>query len=292
MNNAAIVNSEQETNRLSLTESDALFPVKSVPAGAMIPNVGVAHSDYQAIVRTDTNEVLGIHKNNYRLVTNQEVFRAFDSALTESSINLTDVNVCDEVSHLGARAYRTYTFPGQRVAIADENDLVDLKLQIVNSYDGTLAFSTRLGGYRLLCSNGMVIGDTFLYKTKKHTSSFDLEEIISTVNTCIEHFTAISGEWGRWASCSITFKDAERVLTSVPGFNDRIKTAVLGNFIQESQECGSTLWAFYNALTHYSSHAPVQKRSENNVASLRMSREKLVQQAINSEPFKMLAKAA
>ena len=164
------------------------FPVELVPAHAMLGNSFI-QSDYQAVVRTDTNEVLGIHGAGYNLVRNAEVYGAFDDALRYSSLDLNGMIVRDNLSHNGARAVRTYIFPEYRFPVGRVGDLVDMQLRVVNSYDGSLAFSAIVGAYRLVCTNGLVIGEKIAQTYSKHTESFDLQSILAKLNGAIQAYS-------------------------------------------------------------------------------------------------------
>jgi len=48
----------------------------------------------------------------------------------------------------------------------------------------------------------------------------------------------------------------------------------------------------FNALTHWSTHAPVRSRSQGNLASVRQDRESRVKTVLESAPFRRLALAA
>jgi hypothetical protein len=63
----------------------------------------------------------------------------------------------------------------------------DLKLQLVitNSHDGLSSFSIKLGIYRLVCSNGLMVGETFESVTLRHTGS-----IIEQVDEAVERMVA------------------------------------------------------------------------------------------------------
>lgn len=63
----------------------------------------------------------------------------------------------------------------------------DVKLQLVitNSHDGLSSFSIKLGIYRLVCSNGLMVGSTFESVTLRHTGS-----IIEQVDQAVERMVA------------------------------------------------------------------------------------------------------
>jgi hypothetical protein len=48
----------------------------------------------------------------------------------------------DELTYGGARSVRTYVFPAHSFRIGRSDDVVDLRVQVINSYDGSSAFTT------------------------------------------------------------------------------------------------------------------------------------------------------
>lgn len=63
----------------------------------------------------------------------------------------------------------------------------DVKLQLVitNSHDGLSAFTIKLGIYRFVCANGLMVGTTFESVSLRHTGN-----IIDEVDTAIEKMVA------------------------------------------------------------------------------------------------------
>lgn len=270
---------------------DLCFPVAMVPAAALLHEATLA-SNYQAVVRTDTHEVLGIHGPGYRLLRNEEALSAFDAALRRSPLHLEGMHCQDELSHSGARAYRTYTFPAHSVAIGRANDLTHLKLMVSNSYDGSLAFTSKLGAYRLLCSNGMVIGTTFLHAAVRHTRWLSVDSVIQRLTKAVELFHDQARQWRAWSHLPITEEAVRQVFQHLPGLNPKLEEHLFTTYQVEAEILGPSLWALFNSLTHWSTHAPVRHASQGNLASIRQERENRVKAVIESEPFRRLALAA
>jgi hypothetical protein len=61
---------------------------------------------------------------------------------------------------------------------------VKLQLLVTNSHDGSSSFSIKLGIFRLVCSNGLVVGTTFESVTLRHTGRI-LEEIDGAVERMV-----------------------------------------------------------------------------------------------------------
>ncbi|MCC7279072.1 MAG: DUF932 domain-containing protein [Chromatiaceae bacterium] len=270
---------------------DLFFPVEMVPAAALLSDVTLP-SNYQAVVRTDTQTVLGIHGPGYRLLRNEEALGAFDAALRRTPLEVDGMQVKDELSYSGARAYRTYTFPTHSVAIGRANDHTHLKLMVSNSYDGSLAFTSRLGAYRLLCANGMVIGTTFLHAAVRHTKRLSVATVVERLSKVVDLFHEQTQHWRAWSHLSVSADEVRQVLRQLPALNPKLEEQLFTTYLNEAELLGPSLWALFNSLTHWSTHAPVRERSLGNLASIRQERESRVKAVITSEPFRRLALAA
>ena len=286
----SILNATQ-TQKPSVTKADdLLFPVELVPVGAIFDDGNFAKSNnYQAVIRTDTNEVLGIHGKGYNLLSNAEAFDAFDEALHESQLDLSGMTVKNEIANYGAKSFRTYTFPSHTVQINRCDDESQLKLQIINSYDGSTSFSSRVGGFRLLCSNGMVIGKTFMHASLRHTKSLDIKSVISKLDETINVYLENANQWQQWSKQRISLYDLEAVVKHFADGNEKLEQSLIENYHQEAQEIGLNKWSLFNAFTHWSTHAPVREASQSNAASIRLNRELRVQRLLESPEWKRLA---
>lgn len=66
----------------------------------------------------------------------------------------------------------------------NHND-VKLQLLVTNSHDGLSSFSIKLGFFRLVCSNGLVVGQTFESVNLRHTGN-----IIEQIDEAVERMVA------------------------------------------------------------------------------------------------------
>tara|TARA_R110002020_G_scaffold116034_1_gene266226 strand:+ start:936 stop:1703 length:768 start_codon:yes stop_codon:yes gene_type:complete len=170
---------------MSNLENNMLFPVKEVPAILQDTHLSTEH---KFIVREDTEQVLSCMSNEYKLVTNQEVFEKSSEVIKEFEGTLTETKIFGN----GARARWRYRFP-QTLKVGED----DMHPEIImgNSYDGTSQVYMMMGAYRLVCSNGMIIGVTFGKFNNRHSvynpnvKQLDtvLPDMIRTAITAIEN---------------------------------------------------------------------------------------------------------
>jgi len=270
-------------------DSPLYFPVESrsvcVNDAEGLPR---SASGYQAIVRTDTNAVLGIHGRAYKVVPNEPLFRGFDEALQASDLDLSGLKIEDHVNYGGRRVIRNYCFP-TITAEPRIGDIVELRISVINSFDSGNAFAAQVGGMRLWCLNGAVSlqGSASVYG--RHTSGFDNARALTKIKEAIERYLVAALDWSEWSQRELTPLQAQTALEAFPDLNPTLLQRLEQAWTIESNNAGSTVWALYNAATRWSTHTPVRQSSEPNRASIVLDRERRVRQFMHSRVFKKLA---
>ena len=219
------------------------FPITTVPIkanGQEIPKKA-------AVLRTDTNEPLGIVSNQYGLLTHTDVIDSLRHVLSgqkyEEQIQLTKN---------GAHLFASYKLTDIQIE-PKLNDFVSMRLIGRNSYDGTKSFTMMLGAFRLVCSNGMVIGKELFSFRQRHISSvvsLDQELLDSKVGDLIGTFKR---------SLPIM-----KTMTKTPAnvdesFFDKDKISMPNYLVKEALEIyendkQKTVWNLYNAFTSVITH--------------------------------------
>ena len=162
---------------------DTMFPIKEVPAVGV---TGLGKSDnpivdtgYKFIVREDTGQVLSCMTDAYKTISNSNIISKATPILKEKGAILTDVRMFAD----GARTKWTYRLNDTKVKVA-KDDYLNPEITIVNSYDGSSEASAHGGAFRLVCSNGMVIGYALSKEGSRHIvwdKSDEIEKIINNV---------------------------------------------------------------------------------------------------------------
>jgi len=225
-----------------------LFPVKEIPA---IGNAGlgkkhnpITDTGYKFIVREDTGEVISCMNNEYNLIPNEQVLDTAVPIMDKYGAKLKEVRTFSE----GARSQWTWNFPDSTVDIGG-GDYVNPTVTIKNSYDGSLEASATAGAFRLVCSNGMVIGIVLGKNSVKHsiwTKDFNFDEIITSV---VKKTGAIFTEdFPLLAETKVKTEDIASVIKMFPEqYTDTVVNYMLGNEI-------ATYWDLLNAATWVATH--------------------------------------
>lgn len=228
------------------------FPVEEVQcqteSGIKIP--------FKAIVRPDTKQVLGTVGADYKLMRHADVFGTI-----EKDLGLTDVAPKHTVCKGGAVVFARYDAPQLGMFESRKGDLVNFKIDIFNSYDGSLAVGFRIIGERLACSNGMVVAGTIAKAEFKHTANAQIESLRDKFNEKKEQLNLVKSRWSIWAKTHC--KDEK-----IEAFNDQYLNDSLGEQVESiyqsnyAPNLGPNVWSYFNALTHYSTH--ILKAQKNN----------------------------
>ena len=230
--------------------NESYFPVKEVPV--MYDMVGKNESvnaGYKLIVREDNNKILSCMTDNYKLVTNKDIMEKAEPVLKEQGAILSDVHMFGN----GARVRYKYRFPDTKVEV-EKNDFVNPEIIINNSYDGTSEVSAMGGAFRLVCSNGLVIGYSIGKEGSRHTVWNKKEEIEAIVKSVINKTTTVfKSDFPKMIEKAVKKKDSQKLLELFPGYT-------MESMVQYMLKTPpKNYWDLLNAATWVTTHVMKRK---------------------------------
>ena len=260
---------------------DIYFDVIERPVTTVIDDTVHWSDQYKALIRPDTGRILGVHSKKYKMVKNGHAYPLVDEALESADINTSRMTVNDQLDFGGARTIRTYNFPDHTIDIGG-GDKVCLQLKVTNSYDGSNAFGFLFGGYRFICSNGMVVGTSLARVKRKHTTNINVEDLINKLNIAAESYFDNEPMWKKWASTTISEQQALDVLLELAGGNEdgRLYKQLIPMWWKERRTLGATAWALYQVVTAWSTHTT--SRTRENAGTALLLREERVRNVLPS----------
>tara|TARA_R110000824_G_scaffold28442_2_gene95585 strand:- start:1218 stop:2051 length:834 start_codon:yes stop_codon:yes gene_type:complete len=213
----------------------------------------------------------------YHLVQNKDIMPQFHEVILASNLDKTGMTKEIQQSHYGAKTIVTYTFPAHEIEITP-GDFVQLRIMVLNSYDGTWKFMSMVGAVRIACMNGQVVVDSFSSYNSKHTASLDTDVAVAKMETALEVYTKNAEIWKSYPKSPVTASQATRIFKQVAGKSERLEALLEETYIKYVDEMGHNLWAVFNTLTDWSSHAKF-KNEANKVATI-YNRESKVRKVI------------
>ncbi len=233
--------------------------------------------DFKAIVNPNTEEIISVVGSGYQLVQNADIFPQYDEAIYMSNLNTNGMTRKVYTSHNEGRTKVEYRFPEHRVSIMD-NDEIDLTLTVLNSYDTSWRFRSILGAFRLLCTNGMIVGTAFQQYQGKHTLNLDTNRAIKDLALSLDFFEENANSWKEYPNVRVNAFQVDRVFKALSKDSKSIRVALDESHEGYVRRLGDNLWALFNTLTHWSTHYKV--RNEANTSSIVLNREDKVRKVL------------
>ena len=232
------------------TMEETLFPVKEVPAifmeAARFKDLEQVKTGYKFIVREDTGDVLSCMTDQYQIVDNKTVVDKTKKVLKGSGAILKEARTFSG----GSKSIWTWTFPKTEVEIR-KGDIVHPELIIKNSYDGSTSVDIMGGAFRLVCLNGLTIGNVVSRKKNVHkiynqginNIDWAIEQTLKNLNQIFDE------EFPTFAKTKLhTRKHIADTIKMIPSqYLEEFTRYLTNNKID-------TYWDLLNAATHLATH--------------------------------------
>ena len=227
------------------------FPVEEIPAVGQLFGKGIKEeTGHKFIVRKDTGDILSCVTNTYKIVTNSSIIDAAQPVLKESGAVLTEA----ESFGKGARSTWTWKIPDIKVKV-DKKDYLNPTITLKNSYDGSVQLHILAGAFRLICSNGLVVGTTISNKVNKHSIyNLNLDKIEESIKDTVDSIqTIFSKDFPKLVETKVKPKHVHNLIKMFPDFTiERLTEYLLAHKVH-------TYWDLLNAATWVATH--VMKRN-------------------------------
>ncbi|CCO44228.1 conserved hypothetical protein [Vibrio nigripulchritudo SOn1] len=238
----------------------------------------------QCVVDSRNQHIIKVHGNQYTLLKNSVAYdmvdEAIDSLAARGELNIDGMHIKDSVTQKGGKTIREYVFPEHHVNV--DGTEVLMRVVVINSYDGSANFSLQVGGFRVVCLNGMVSGNKFLNLSQRHTGLISLDSISLRLVNSVMSFHELGLYWEKLLHTPISQSQSDSVLTEISG-NSINKFNMLSDlFDSHCKLMGRNWWAMYNALTAWSTHYEISPQSLPNKANVVLGRETEVAKIIRN----------
>ena len=278
MNDMTTINEVQTVNEWS-------FPVETVNLSAIKEGdcniYDVPPSMARGIMRTDTNQMLGVHGSKYKAIKHDDVVNSVLDAVNNSGISK-DYQQKIEVFDNGAKLRGTLNFP-DLVIEPSVGDYTQFQVVFFNSYDGSWAFAQQAQGLRLFCLNGCTKPDTVAKTTSKHTANVDVKASSAKIQIGLDAFFNSKELYQAWMKEDLTDLSVENFFkgslayvnskTSENKWNDKQLQKLMGLWSDNARYLGKNKWGLYNTMTEWATHtyesnspANTRRLRENQVA--------------------------
>ena len=290
---------------------DQLEPITDLPTILSSPVEYMDHNDNihqdpdRRVIYTDkSSKIINVVKKGFTYDNNQpsDIVRLSETTLMQAGVSLQGMTRTSQIAPDGSKMILQYTLPEFTIDLGN-GDETQFQILFYNSYDGSWCFTVRAGAIRMACLNGQVSVDDISMFKSKHTPSINPDHARRKMVLAIQQFHAEGQRWARWKEESVTNREALRIFADAAGckfvhenndmtlmelfqhknvYSNRALMYMWNQYTnQEQPKLGSNEWAVYNAMTHWSTHAPAaRKTDENNVLGTLVRRQDKVRNAV------------
>lgn len=234
------------------------FPVELVPIYTHDANPqAVGEPEYAeapkrfAVQRQDNRDVLGVVTDKYRLLPHAVVVDGFRKALEKGGYRFEERI---QVTKGGAHMFATYSFPELTIRVGKDDEIA-LQFTVKNSYDGGTSLNIVLGAFRLVCSNGMIIGKRFLGFKWRHTGdveNINVEQLEGKVKVLAASFQDSLPAMQAMAATRVSEEQLKALFdTDTSPLPEYLVKEAAASF---SRERDKSWWGAYNAMTYAITH--------------------------------------
>ena len=227
---------------------------------------GIPVPQRKAVVRTDTNEVLGVVGNSYQPVQNHQCFGFLDAVVADEQLRYHTAGALGK----GERVWMLAQLPGQ-IRVKNSDDVTEQFLLLSNSHDGSSALRVYFTPIRVVCANTLGMaerrsrgqGISIIHKGDLAAKIGEAQDILGFAKRFYDDLEArinhLANHHPNQRQLSIYFEslypDRENQnngrAKNVRGELQRLYEDGVG---QDIPEIRHSTWAAFNAVTEYVDH--------------------------------------
>lgn len=244
---------------------------------------GLPVTSRKAVVRTDTDDILGVVGTSYVPVQNREAFAFLDAIVADGSLRYHTAGALRK----GERIWLLAKLPGQ-IRVRFSEDVSEKYLLLHNSHDGSSALRVHFTSVRVVCSNTLSVaerqgrgeGVSIRHQGDLPSKIRQARDVLGIAARHFDdqegHFDLMARHYPNYSQVSAYFKS----LVPDPEEGNKARAENVRNELfrlfengkgQDIPEIKLTTWAALNAVTEYVDHfRPTRAKSEFDRAANRL----------------------
>lgn len=149
---------------------------------------------------------VGVVSKGYALLPHTTVLDLAVQALDAAKINPADVRAELRISDLGERMALALVLPDNFLFDPGDRFPMQMRLECLNSVDGSTRFRAEMGWFRLVCSNGLRFGIAHTEADRRHVGDLQLDHIGAVLGNGLRDYQAERVNLQRWAHAGVSLK--------------------------------------------------------------------------------------
>lgn len=257
----------------------------AVRSEKLVTAVSNIETESIAIVRDDTNQILGVHGKGYHPLQNSEMMEILDRISGKMDLPLHKGGYFGD----GQKTYIQLKTKDQPVG----TDLVKGYLTCVNSYDGSTSLAFGHSNLTISCQNTFFANYREMANKVRHTQKMHdrIDVICMQIEDVLRAEDKIFNQIKKMSEIDIDPKVREMVLSRMLDLNKEERLADIStlstrkknilsdlevNILGEIQDKGGNLWGLFSGITKYTTHGLKGDSNENKLFGVYGRREREV----------------
>lgn len=149
---------------------------------------------------------VGVVSKDYALVLHENVLDVATEALVAAKIAPGEVKAELNITEYGERMALSLFLPAKHCFDPGDGYPMALRLECLNSVDGSTRFRVLMGWFRLVCSNGLVIGVTSSDVRRRHVGDLQLQDVSEVLTSGLKESETEKENFKRWRKAGITLE--------------------------------------------------------------------------------------
>ena len=224
--------------------------------------------DKKAVIHAESGQIISVVNPGWNIIQNKELVDNFESQLEKDNIDF--IRTSAGVSYNLTKFWANYRFPGihlklkkaYKTRFGTYQDDIELSIDVWGGYAAGISTGFMTGGYRKLCSNGLMRKEKLFGSTWAH-NKINQTDLLKTfhnevINAANLFKSEMIGEWDQLSNAkfdsSITapiMRNLFKELRDTPTHRDKLYYL----YKQRTEtERLRTMWEFYNMLTWFFTH--------------------------------------
>lgn len=251
---------------------------------SLVTDDGLPVPKRKAVVRTDSNQVLGVVGASYQPIQNHQCFGFLDSVVADGQLRYHTAGALGK----GEKVWMLAKLPDE-IRIKDSEDVTEQYLLLSNSHDGSSSLRVFFTPIRVVCANtlgmaerrGKGQGVSVMHKGDLAAKVGEAQEILGLAK---RFYDDLEGRINQLAGIYPNRQQLNQYFESLYPDSDQGKTRRAENVRaelfrlfengmgQDIPETKLTAWAAFNAVTEYvDHHRSTRGKSDNERASRRLN---------------------
>jgi hypothetical protein len=147
---------------------------------------------------------VGVVSKDCALVPHSTVLEVVTRALDAAKIPPAKVKAELKITEYGERMALSIYLPDKYNFDPGDKQPMALRLECLNSVDGSTRFRALMGWFRFVCCNGLIIGVTRSDIRRRHVGDFQLQDVGKVLTSGLEEFETEKKNFECWRKASIT----------------------------------------------------------------------------------------